>query len=108
MLRWPGRPTGRPRHFTPRRSSTRSSSRRRASPCHDPALMAWTAPRTIGAWEDRRQVASFLGLPEAAVRVSQVSTGGAFGGKEDLNNVQGQAALLALLSLIHISEPTRL
>lgn len=48
-----------------------------------------------GAWEDRRQVASFLALPEAAVRVTQVSTGGAFGGKEDLN-VQGQAALLAL------------
>ena len=48
-----------------------------------------------GAWEDRRQIASFLGLPERAVRVTQVSTGGAFGGKEDLN-VQGQAALLAL------------
>ncbi len=48
-----------------------------------------------GAWEDRRQVASFLGLPERGVRVTQVSTGGAFGGKEDLN-VQGQAALLAL------------
>jgi aldehyde oxidoreductase len=48
-----------------------------------------------GAWEDRRQVASFLGLPEATIRVTQVSTGGAFGGKEDLN-VQGQAALLAL------------
>ena len=48
-----------------------------------------------GAWEDRRQVASFLGLPDRAVRVTQVSTGGAFGGKEDLN-VQGQAALLAL------------
>ena len=48
-----------------------------------------------GAWEDRRQVASFLGVPEADVRVTQVSTGGAFGGKEDLN-VQAQAALLAL------------
>ncbi len=48
-----------------------------------------------GAWEDRRQIASFLGLPERAVRVTQVSTGGAFGGKEDLN-VQGQTALLAL------------
>jgi xanthine dehydrogenase molybdenum-binding subunit len=48
-----------------------------------------------GAWEDRRQVASFLDLPPAGVRVTQVSTGGAFGGKEDLN-VQGQAALLAL------------
>jgi selenium-dependent xanthine dehydrogenase len=48
-----------------------------------------------GAWEDRRQIASFLGLPDRAVRVTQVSTGGAFGGKEDLN-VQGQTALLAL------------
>jgi aldehyde oxidoreductase len=47
-----------------------------------------------GAWDDRRQVASLLGLPEAAVRVTQVATGGAFGGKEDLS-VQGQAALLA-------------
>ena len=48
-----------------------------------------------GAWEDRRQVASFLGVAEPEVRVTQVSTGGAFGGKEDLN-VQGHAALLAL------------
>ena len=48
-----------------------------------------------GAWEDRRQIASFLGLPEPEVRVTQVSTGGAFGGKEDLS-VQGQTALLAL------------
>ena len=47
-----------------------------------------------GAWEDRRQVASILGLPETAVRVTQVATGGAFGGKEDLG-VQGHAALLA-------------
>ncbi len=47
-----------------------------------------------GAWEDRRQVASFLGLPAQDVLVTQVSTGGAFGGKEDLS-VQGQAALLA-------------
>ncbi len=50
-----------------------------------------------GAWEDRRQVASFLDLPPADVRVTQVSTGGAFGGKEDLN-VQAQTALLALVS----------
>ncbi|HEX6140091.1 MAG TPA: selenium-dependent xanthine dehydrogenase [Candidatus Limnocylindria bacterium] len=47
-----------------------------------------------GAWEDRRQVASLLHLPERAVRVTQVATGGAFGGKEDLS-VQGHAALLA-------------
>ncbi len=48
-----------------------------------------------GVWEDRRQIASFLGLPEEKVRVTQVSAGGAFGAKEDLN-VQGHAALLAL------------
>ncbi len=50
-----------------------------------------------GAWDDRRQVASLLALPEASVRVTQVATGGAFGGKEDLS-VQGQAALLARAS----------
>jgi len=48
-----------------------------------------------GVWEDRRQIASLLGLPQAKVRVTQVSNGGAFGAKEDLN-VQGHAALLAL------------
>ncbi len=47
-----------------------------------------------GVWEDRRQIASFLGLPEDAVRVTQVSAGGAFGAKEDLN-VQAHAALIA-------------
>jgi selenium-dependent xanthine dehydrogenase len=50
-----------------------------------------------GAWEDRRQVAAMLGLPLAAVRVTQVATGGAFGGKEDLG-AQGPAALLAHLT----------
>ncbi len=48
-----------------------------------------------GVWEDRRQIAGFLGLPEGQVRVTQVSAGGAFGAKEDLN-VQAHAALLAL------------
>jgi selenium-dependent xanthine dehydrogenase len=50
-----------------------------------------------GAWEDRRQVASFLGLPEENVRVTQVSSGGGFGAKEDLN-VQAHAALLATVT----------
>jgi xanthine dehydrogenase molybdenum-binding subunit len=48
-----------------------------------------------GAWEDRRQIASFLAVPDERVRVTQVATGGAFGGKEDLS-VQCHAALLAL------------
>jgi selenium-dependent xanthine dehydrogenase len=50
-----------------------------------------------GAWDDRRQIASILGLPDQAVRVTQIATGGAFGGKEDLS-VQGHAALLAHLT----------
>jgi xanthine dehydrogenase molybdenum-binding subunit len=48
-----------------------------------------------GAWDDRRQLAALLALPEASIRVTQVATGGAFGGKEDLS-VQAHAALLAL------------
>ena len=47
-----------------------------------------------GIWDDRRQLASFLGLPEERVHVTHVPTGGAFGGKEDLG-VQCHAALLA-------------
>ena len=47
-----------------------------------------------GIWEDRRQIASFLALPERRVRVTQVATGGAFGAKEDLS-VQCHASLLA-------------
>ena len=50
-----------------------------------------------GVWEDRRQVASFLGWPEDKVRVTQVANGGAFGAKEDLN-VQCHAALMAHLT----------
>jgi selenium-dependent xanthine dehydrogenase len=49
-----------------------------------------------GAWDDRRQIAALLDVPAPAVRVTQVATGGAFGGKEDLGP-QGPAALLAHL-----------
>ncbi|HEU4356284.1 MAG TPA: selenium-dependent xanthine dehydrogenase [Actinomycetota bacterium] len=48
-----------------------------------------------GVWEDRRQIASFLGVEEDRVRVTQVANGGAFGAKEDLN-VQCHAALGAV------------
>jgi selenium-dependent xanthine dehydrogenase len=47
-----------------------------------------------GIFDDRRQIASFLGLPLDEVFVEQVSAGGAFGGKEDLS-IQAQTALLA-------------
>jgi selenium-dependent xanthine dehydrogenase len=50
-----------------------------------------------GVFDDRRQVAAFLALPEEQVLVEQVSSGGAFGGKEDLS-VQAHAALLAWMT----------
>ncbi len=49
-----------------------------------------------GIYEDRRQIASILGLPEEGVVVTLVPNGGGFGGKEDLT-VQGPAALAAHL-----------
>jgi aldehyde oxidoreductase len=61
-----------------------------------------------GVYEDRRQVASLLGLPLEKVRVIQVANGGGFGGKEDMT-VQGHAALFAWLLLkpvrVRLSRP---
>jgi xanthine dehydrogenase molybdenum-binding subunit len=50
-----------------------------------------------GVFDDRRQIASFLGVSEDQLDVTLVSNGGAFGGKEDLS-IQGQTALLAYLT----------
>ena len=50
-----------------------------------------------GVFDDRRQIASFLGMPEDKVFVALVSNGGAFGGKEDMS-IQAQTALLAKVS----------
>jgi xanthine dehydrogenase molybdenum-binding subunit len=47
-----------------------------------------------GVFDDRRQIASILGVPDPAIRVTLVANGGAFGGKEDLS-IQGQVALMA-------------
>ncbi|MCH8941177.1 MAG: selenium-dependent xanthine dehydrogenase [Bacteroidetes bacterium] len=49
-----------------------------------------------GVYEDRKQLAKILGLPEKNVRVIFVPNGGGFGGKEDLS-VQGHAAMYAYL-----------
>ena len=46
-----------------------------------------------GGYEDRRQIAELLALPESLVNVVLVQNGGAFGGKEDLMG-QHHAALL--------------
>jgi xanthine dehydrogenase molybdenum-binding subunit len=47
-----------------------------------------------GIYEDRKQIAKLLNLPESDVMVRLVPNGGGFGGKEDLS-VQGHAALAA-------------
>ena len=47
-----------------------------------------------GVFDDRRQIASFLGVPNEKVQATLVSNGGAFGGKEDMS-IQAQTALLA-------------
>jgi len=56
-----------------------------------------------GVFDDRRQVAAFLGLDEELVDVELVPNGGAFGGKEDLS-IQAHTALLAHLT----SRPVKL
>ncbi|MBI2214174.1 MAG: selenium-dependent xanthine dehydrogenase [Acidobacteria bacterium] len=50
-----------------------------------------------GIFDDRRQVASFLGVSEDAVHAVLVPNGGAFGGKEDMS-VQSQTALMCQLT----------
>src|SRR5581483_8617177 len=47
-----------------------------------------------GVYDDHRQLASALGLAGDELRVTLVTCGGAFGGKEDLS-IQAQTALLA-------------
>jgi len=47
-----------------------------------------------GIFDDRRQVARFLGVPEDRIFAELAPNGGAFGGKEDMS-VQAQTALLA-------------
>jgi len=49
-----------------------------------------------GIYEDRRQVASLLNLPEEKVHVELVPNGGGFGGKEDMT-VQGHVSLFAYI-----------
>ena len=50
-----------------------------------------------GIFDDRRQVAGFLGIPTDELEVELVPNGGAFGGKEDMS-VQAQTALLARMT----------
>jgi xanthine dehydrogenase molybdenum-binding subunit len=50
-----------------------------------------------GVFDDRRQVAAFLGIPEDDLYVELVPNGGAFGGKEDMS-IQAHATLLAQMT----------
>jgi selenium-dependent xanthine dehydrogenase len=64
-------------------------------PATEPAVHVYSQGQ--GVYDDQRQIASFLGLPESEVRVTLVTNGGAFGGKEDLS-VQAHTALLARIT----------
>ncbi len=66
-----------------------------ADPLADGRLHLYTQGQ--GVFDDRRQVASFLGIAEDQVFVELVPNGGAFGGKEDMS-IQAQTALLAQLT----------
>jgi xanthine dehydrogenase molybdenum-binding subunit len=57
----------------------------------------YLATQGQGIFDDRRQVASFLGVPQERVFVELIPNGGAFGGKEDMS-IQAQTALLAHLT----------
>jgi len=66
-----------------------------AEPMPDGRLHLYTQGQ--GVFDDRRQVAGFLGVPEDQIFVELVPNGGAFGGKEDMS-IQAQTALLARLA----------
>ncbi|MEI8255790.1 MAG: molybdopterin cofactor-binding domain-containing protein, partial [Deltaproteobacteria bacterium] len=66
-----------------------------AEPLPDGRMALYTQGQ--GIFDDHRQVARFLAMPEDKLYVELVPNGGAFGGKEDMS-VQSQTALLAKLS----------
>ncbi len=66
-----------------------------AEPGPDGTIKLYTQGQ--GIFDDRRQVAGFLGVPEETVYVELVPNGGAFGGKEDMS-IQSQTALLAWMT----------
>ncbi|MBI1853818.1 MAG: selenium-dependent xanthine dehydrogenase [Planctomycetes bacterium] len=66
-----------------------------AEPMPDGRLALFTQGQ--GIFDDRRQVARFLGVPEESIHVTLMPSGGAFGGKEDMS-VQSQTALLTKLT----------
>ena len=66
-----------------------------AEPLPDGRLKLYTQGQ--GIFDDRRQVASALGLEPSELEVELVPNGGAFGGKEDMS-IQAQTALLSRIA----------
>ena len=66
-----------------------------AEPLPDGTLRLYSQGQ--GIFDDRRQVARFLGMARRRIYVELVPNGGAFGGKEDMS-VQAQTALLAQMT----------
>ncbi|HKI84353.1 MAG TPA: molybdopterin cofactor-binding domain-containing protein, partial [Candidatus Krumholzibacteria bacterium] len=66
-----------------------------AEPREDGGLRFFTQGQ--GVFDDRRQVAAFLNLPEDKVEAVLAPNGGAFGGKEDMS-IQAQTALITHLT----------
>ncbi|KUO51824.1 MAG: hypothetical protein APF76_02735 [Desulfitibacter sp. BRH_c19] len=60
---------------------------------YDGILTVWSSTQSI--FRDRRQIAPVVNMPMNKVRVIQMVTGGAFGGKDDITT-EIQAALLAI------------
>lgn len=63
-----------------------------AEPTEDGGI--YLATQGQGVFDDRRQCAGFLGIPEEKLSVELFACGGAFGGKEDMS-IQSQTCLLA-------------
>lgn len=63
-----------------------------ALPVGNECLQMYTGAQSV--YDERREIAHMLGIPEQNVRVTSMLVGGGFGGKEDMS-VQHHAALMA-------------
>jgi xanthine dehydrogenase molybdopterin-binding subunit B len=71
-----------------------------ASVDHQGSLTVWTSTQYV--FRDRRQIAKVFGMPINKVRVVQMTTGGGFGGKDDIT-----AENLAVLAAIKTGRPAK-
>ncbi len=95
--RWPPAPTWSAAPGRPSASSTSISSPRVPWPNLSDGGRFKLFTQGQGIFDDRRQVASVLGIEKDQLEVELVPNGGAFGGKEDMS-IQAQTALLAQMT----------